>query len=184
LYNFIQRTNEDLYPLLRKYRAKELFDKILPNITKRDVFVFSVSLYGCFTEEHIKIKVLAPDMNDEWDKTQPDISVENIPYTIESGYPLFLKCSKLFNQPISVKYENDEETFFLSYWHRPTKAKYWHFQLFTHDKDGHHLPRESEPGQKESKPIERKLKTIAVKVLEYLITEAICHKHEAKSFII
>jgi hypothetical protein len=182
LYNFTRRTNEDLYPLLQKYRAKELFDKILPNTTKRDVFVFSVSLYGYFMEEHIAIKVLDHGMNDDWDKTQPDISSKNILYAIESGYPLYFKCSKLFDQPISVAYENDKETFFLSYWHKPTKANYWHFQLFTYDKDGHHLPRESEPGQKESRPIERRLKTIAIKVLEYLITKAICHKHEAKTF--
>jgi hypothetical protein len=108
-YNFIRRTNEDLYLLLQKYRAKELFDKILPNTTKRDVFVFSVSLYGYFTEEHITIKVLDPGMNDDWDKTQPDISSKSI-------------------------------------------------------------------------LLERRLKTIAVKVLEYLLTEAICHKHEVKKF--
>lgn len=175
---FIRRTEEDIYPFLKKYKPLELIDKILPYTTKRDVFVFSVSLYGYFSERHISLKVSDNNLNQYWSRTIPDVSAEHIVYSIESGYPLFLSAKKLYKHSFSF----EDENFCLSFWHRPTIANYWHFQLFTYDSNGQYLPREPKPGEKETKTEEKKLRRLATVVLEYLISESICLQSEAKKF--
>ena len=54
---FIRRTDEDIYLFLEKFKPLEIIDKLLPNTTKRDVFVLSVSLYGYYDETHLSFKV-------------------------------------------------------------------------------------------------------------------------------
>jgi hypothetical protein len=56
-YFFIRKTKENVYSYLKKYKPSELIDKILPNTPRRDVFVFSVSLYGYYNENHISLKI-------------------------------------------------------------------------------------------------------------------------------
>jgi hypothetical protein len=72
--------------------------------------------------------------------------------------------------------------FFLSFWHKPSIANYWHFQLFTRDSNGVHLPREPRPGERETKAERNRLRRLAVLVLEYIISKAICPKSEVKKF--
>lgn len=170
-YFFIRKTKEDIYLFLEKYTPSQLIDKILPNTAKRDVFVFSVSLYGYYNENHISLKVSDASLNQEWNRTMPDFPVSQIAYSIDPGYPLFLCAQKLYEYPII--FEN--EKFCLSFLHKPTIVNYWHFQLFTEDSNGEHLPRES-------KPEDKKLKRLAVIVLEYLITESISPASEVKKF--
>ena len=177
-YYFIRRTKEDIYPFLGKYNPLELIDKILPNTTKRDVFVLSVSLYGYFDERHVTLKVNATDLNQYWNRAMPDFQVEQIAYSIKSGYSLYLRASKMYEQHIVFENEN----YYLSFWHKPTITNYWHFQLFTCDSSRKHLPREPKPGEKETKAEEKKLKRLAIVVLEYIISESICTNTEVTKF--
>jgi hypothetical protein len=177
-YFFIRRTEENIYPFFEKYKPLELIDKILPKTTKRDVFVLSVSLYGYFNERHISLKVCDNNLNQYWDKTMSNFPAGQIAYSVEIGYPLFLCAQKLYEH--SFLFEN--ETYYLSFWHKPTIANYWHFQLFTCDSKKQHLPREPKSGKKETRSEERKLKRLATTVLEYLISEAICLNSDAKKF--
>jgi len=177
-YFFIRRTEEDVYPFINKYTPLELIDKILPRTTKRDVFVFSVSLYGYYDERHISLRISDNNLNQYWLRTMPDVPAEHIAYTIESGYPLFFSAGKLYKHSFLIEGEN----FFCSFWHKPTIANYWHFQLFTYDSNGQHLPREPKPEKKETKIEEKKLKHIATIILEYLISESICSQSETQKF--
>ena len=175
---FLRRTNEDIYQYLQKYSKLELIEKIIPSTSKRDVFVFSILLYGYYNESHIK---LIPDehFNQDWNKSFSDIQPNNIIYQVkEDSYPLFLKAQKLYEYPFS--YEGEQ--FFLSFWHRPTIANYWHFQLYTKDCEGNHLPREPKPGDKETLQQKRNLKRIATIVFEYLVSEAICYNSEVQKY--
>ena len=175
---FIRKTKEDVYSYLKKYKPSELIDKILPNTTRRDVFVFSVSLYGYYNEDHISLKVNDTSLNQEWNRTMPNFPIYQITYSIDPGHPLFLCAKKLYEHPIIFENEN----FYLSFWHKPTIVNYWHFQLFTKDSSGEHLPREPKQGERETKTEERKLKRLAATVLEYLITESICPASEVTKF--
>jgi hypothetical protein len=74
------------------------------------------------------------------------------------------------------------ENYCLSFWHKPTIANYWHFQLFSCDSNGQHLPREPKPGEKESRTEEKKLRRLAIMILEYLISESICPISKVKKF--
>jgi hypothetical protein len=175
---FLRRTNEDIYQYLQKYSKLELIEKIIPETPKRDVFVFSVLLYGYYNETHMK---LVPDeyFNQDWNRSFADIKPNNITYQIEEGiYPLFLRAQKLYEHPF--KYEGEQ--FFLSFWHRPTIANYWHFQLYTRDHEGNHLPRNPKPGEKETSQQKRNLKRIARIVFEYLISETICYTFEVQKY--
>jgi hypothetical protein len=169
-YFFIRKTEDNIYPFLEKYKPLELIDKILPHTTKRDVFVFSVSLYGYFDERHILLKISDNNLNQYWMKTMPSVQPDQIVYSIEPGYPLFLRARKLYKYSFLF----EEENYFLSFWHKPTIANYWHFQLFTYDNEGRCLPREPKPDEKETKAEERKLRRLAIIVLEYLISESLC----------
>jgi hypothetical protein len=176
---FIRRTDDDIYLYLNKYSKLELIGKIIPNMTKRDVFVFSVSLYGYYDCEHIKISPVNASFDDNWGRSFTDVRPEEIESLVrEDSYPLFLRAAKTFNYP----FKNDGEQYFLSFEHKPTIANYWHFQLFTSDGEGNHLPRQPEPEEKESKEAERKLRKIAITVFEYLISEAICYFEEVQKF--
>jgi hypothetical protein len=177
-YSFIRKTDEDIYPLIKRFKPLELIDKILPNTTKRDIFVLSVSLYGYFEENHILLKVSDNNLNKYWDRAMPDLPAEQITFSIEKGYPLYFYAKKLYEQPIL--FEND--IYCLSFWHKPTISNYWHFQLFTRDSNGQHLPREPKPEEKENKTEEKKLRRLAIMVLEYLISEAICSISEVQKF--
>jgi hypothetical protein len=108
----------------------------------------------------------------------PDFPANQITYSIDPGHPLFLCAKKLYEHPIIFENEN----FCLSFWHKPTIVNYWHFQLFTTDSSGEHLPREPKQGERETKTEERKLKRLAATVLEYLITESICLASEVTKF--
>jgi hypothetical protein len=177
-YFFIRKTEEDIYPFLEKYKPLELIDKILPNTTKRDVFVLSVSLYGYFDERHISLKISDSNLTQYWVETMPNVPLDQIIYYIEPGYPLFLNAKKLYRHPFSF----EEENYCLSFWHKPTITNYWHFQLFTCDSNGQHLPREPKPKEKETKAEERKLRRIAIIVLEYLISESLCSSSGVHKF--
>jgi hypothetical protein len=175
---FLRRTNEDIYQYLQKYSKLELIERIIPEIPKRDIFVFSVSLYGYYNENNMK---LVPDghFNQNWNTLFPNIKPNDITYQIkEDCHPLFLRAQKLYEH--SFRYEG--ERFFLSFWHRPTIANYWHFQLYTRDIEGNHLPRDPKPGEKESSQQKKNLKRIAAMVFEYLVSEAICYAFEARKY--
>jgi hypothetical protein len=175
---FIRKTEEDIYPFLEKYKPLELIDKILPNTTKRDVFVLSVSLYGYFDESHISLKISDSTLNQYWSRNMPNIPPDRIVYSIEPGYPLFLGAKKLYKHPIFF----GEESYYLSFWHKPTIANYWHFQLFTCDNSGQHLPREPKSGEKETKTEGKRLRRLAIIVLEHLITKSLCSSSDIHKF--
>lgn len=133
---------------------------------------------GYFNERHISLKISDNNFIKPWTRDTPDVQAEKINYSIKLGHPLFLRAQNLYKHSFIF----GSEKFYLSFGHKPTIANYWHFQLFTHDSNGQHLPREPKPGEKETKPEEKKLKRLAIMVLEYLISESICQSHEVKKF--
>jgi hypothetical protein len=177
-FSFIRRTNEDIYRYLGKYSAQELIEKIIPRTPKRDFFVFSLSLYGYFESDHIKIILDNQEYSKEWNRSLPNIDPVEVTYHIEHVYPLYFMAQKLFER--TFKYNN--EIFLVSFEHKPIIANYWHFQLFTQDSNGSRLPREPKPGEKETLSQDKKLKKIATAVFEYLLSKAICYPQEAEKY--
>jgi hypothetical protein len=174
---FIRRTNENIYPFLEKFKPLEIIDKLLPSTTKRDVFVLSVSLYGYYDERHLSFKVHDVNLNQYWNR-EPDFPAERIACSIEPGFPLFLSAARLYEIP----FEFEDELFLLSFWHKPTVVNYWHFQLFTRDSEGRHLPRKPKPGEKETGAETKRFRRLAILILEYVISKSICLKSEARKF--
>jgi hypothetical protein len=175
-YFFIRRTDEDIYPYLEKFPKSEVIEKILHAGTpKRDIFVFSVSLYGYYEIEHIKL-LPVDSHNKNWTISLPDIQPHKIEYSVtENAYPLFLEASKLFEHSFTF----EEESFSVSFWHKPTIANYWHFKLFTQDSEGNHLPRQPKSGERETNKKAKKLRHIALTVFEYLVSTSICNSSKA-----
>jgi hypothetical protein len=157
----------------------EIIDKIIPNTTKRDVFVFSVYLYGYYDCSHLSIDLLDDSLNDYWDRESLDLQANEIAYCMkDDSYPLFFDASKVYNY--GFKYNNEQ--FYLSFQHKPTIVNYWHFQIYTCDDKGNQLPREADSEKKESKSESKKLRHIALTVFEYILSEAICAFHEVKKY--
>ncbi|MHC6202770.1 hypothetical protein ACYULU_06210 [Breznakiellaceae bacterium SP9] len=176
---FIRKTPDNIYLFLKQgYTEKEIIRKIFKPMTpSRDVFEFSVFLYGYYDDKnHVDIRVVDISLDKDWENTLPDIPTSSVKYEKETAFPLFLTVAELYNQSIDF----NGKQYLLSFSHKPTCANYWHFQLWTQDTStGKYIPRElTGLSSAEKKHIENLAKHILIKH----ITKAICPKSDAKPF--
>jgi hypothetical protein len=134
---FVRETQENLYIFLEQScDLDDIIRKIIaPQKSEREVFEFSVFLYGYYDESHVGIR--ADSGFNDWN---PDM--RNIPaiehFERKLLFPLYLKSEQLYKKTIDFKALDSDlsEQFLLSYVHKPTCANYWHFQLCTKDNTG------------------------------------------------
>jgi hypothetical protein len=168
----VRETLIDLYPILDKrgYTPDDIVQHIVaPNPSLREVFELSVFLYGYYDERHTGIRAAESALYAGWTNEQPGLRAEDIQFVQESAYPLFLRSGKLDRQEIDF----NGEQHFLSFSHRPSRINYWHCQLATQDSAGNRIPRDKSNAH---------TKYLAKSLLEYIVTEAVCFKPDAKRF--
>ena len=168
----VRETTTDLYFFLGKERYTP--DDILPFIVApqpslREVFELSLFLYGYYDEWYCGIRVNDMALYTDWTGEQPELTAENIQFTQENAWPLFLTAKKLDKQIIDF---NGEEHL-LSFSHKPTRVNYWHFELWVKDSTGVRIPRDKSNAH---------TRHLAKSILEYIITEAVISKAEVKPF--
>jgi hypothetical protein len=167
---FIRETKYNLYEYLDQNLDKDdIIRKIIePQASEREVFDLSLFLYGYYYEDHCGIRVSDESLYNLWTNNMPYIHFQNINYIKKDMFPLYLKARTLYNRSINY----NEEQFILSFSHRPTRANYWHFQLWTkNEKTGEYIPREK-----------KRLKNLAKHILEQYIINAICPQSETIKF--
>jgi hypothetical protein len=135
----------------------------------REVFELSVFLYGYYDERYTGIRVEDSALYADWTNEQPDLKAGDIQFSQETVYPLFLRAEKLDKQEIDF----NDEPYFLSFSHKPSRVNYWHCELWTQDSTGNRIPRDKSSAH---------IKYLAKSLLEYIITEAVCSKPDAKRF--
>jgi hypothetical protein len=168
---FIRETREDVYTLFQSvFHPDDVIKEIIaPPTSKRDVFELSISLYGYYYEGHCGIRSTDSSLNSYWNNEMPDIPVADIEYERVTMFPLFLSAVKLYKKSIDF---NGEE-FTSSFFHKPVRVNYWHFQLFTKDNNGAVIPRDRNNSRTNQ---------LAKRVLENIVIQAICPKTETKPF--
>jgi hypothetical protein len=167
---FVRETNEDIYPFFDSgLDSDDLIKKIIVQPTsKRDVFELSVFLYGYYHEGHAGIRTDDEALNAVWDNG-PALPIGNITYKQMIMFPLFLSAARLYERPVDFS----DEKFVVSFLHKPTRANYWHFQLFTQDDKGNVMPRNKDNSR---------LNRLAKHILENIVIPAICPKGAVKKF--
>jgi len=155
VYQFLARTEYELDDIMHFLVA--------PQPSLREVFALSTFLFGYFREEHIGIRVDDAALFVDWNKDLPELKGDDIKFSQEKAYPLFLAATKLDHQEISF----NEETYILSFSHRPTKVNYWHFELWVKDSAGNLIPRDKSNAH---------TRYLAKSILEYIIAEAVLFK--------
>jgi hypothetical protein len=168
----VRETIIDLHSILGKrgYTPDDIVRFIVaPQPSLREVFELSVFLYGYYDERHTGIRVSDSALYADWTPEQPELTADDISFSQEAVYPLFLSVDRLNRQELDF----NGETYLLSFSHRPTRVNYWHFELWTEDSEGGRIPRDKSNAH---------TKYLAKSILEYLSTEAICQKTEVKRF--
>ena len=153
----------------------EIIPKIIaPQLSEREIFEFSIFLYGYYDEFCVGIRVLDDSLYQFWTDDMLDIPYNSISYKRNSLFTLFLYTDKLYQKKIDVEDINGQVThYLLSFSHKPTRINYWHFQLYTKDNEGNYIPR----GKSNSR-----LKHLAKHILEQYVIKAICLKSDIKKF--
>jgi hypothetical protein len=142
---------------------------VAPRLSLREVFELSLFLYGYYDDRHIGIRLTDPALYDAWMKGQAEIPAAGIRFSQRAAYPLFLSAGKLKDAEIDF----NGEPFLLSYSHEPTRANYWHFELWTKDSSEVRIPRDKSNTH---------TRYLARSILEYIVAEAVLTKSEAKRF--
>jgi hypothetical protein len=171
-YTLVRETRTDLYDFLGKpeYEPDDIVPLVVaPQPSLREVFELSVFLYGYYDERYIGIRVSDTSLYADWNRELPEVRVEDIRFTQETAFPLFLAALKLDEQEIDFS----GETYTLSFSHTPTRVNYWHFELWIKDSSGNRIPRDKSSAH---------TKYPAKSILEYIITEAVTFKIEVKPF--
>jgi hypothetical protein len=176
-YNFVRETQEDIYIFLGQgLSSKDIISKIIaPQLSEREVFEFSVFLYGYYDKSCIGIRVLDDSLYNFWTDDMPAISCSSICYTRSLFFPLFLCADKLYQKQIDLEDIDGQSThYLLSFSHKPTRINYWHFQLYTADGEGNDIPRSKS---------NRRLKLLAKHIFEQYVIKAICLESDVKKFL-
>jgi len=169
---FVRETAIDLYPILRRngFAPEDVVRHVVaPQPSLREVFELSVFLYGYYDELHVGIRVDDAALYQDWTESAPDIQTAAVAFTRQKAYPLFLRVEKLDKQEIDF----NGEPYLLAFSHKPSRANYWHFQLWTRDSVGRCIPRDKSGAR---------MKHLARSILEYIVAEAICAKDEVRRF--
>jgi hypothetical protein len=170
--SLVRETSSDLYPILdrRGYTPDDILRFLVaPNPSLREVFEFSVFLYGYYDERHTGLRVDDSALYIDWTAEQPELRAEDIQFEQETVYPLFLSAGKLDKQEIDF----NGEAYLLSFSHKPSRVNYWHCELWTWDSIGNRIPRDKSNAH---------TKYLAKSLLEYITTEAVSPKSGAKRF--
>jgi hypothetical protein len=168
----VRETLIDLYPILNKrgYTPDDIVRYIVaPNPSLREVFELSVFLYGYYDERSTGIRAADSTLYADWTPEQPDLRAADIQFEQETISPLFLRAGKLDRQAVDF----NGEAHLLSFSHKPSRVNYWHCELVTHDIAGNRIPRDKSNAH---------TKYLAKSLLEYIATEAVCAKSDAKRF--
>jgi len=78
---------------------------VAPQPSLREVFALSTFLFGYFKEEHIGIRVDDTTLYADWNKDLPGLKRDDIKFSQEKAYPLFLAATKLDHQEINFNNE-------------------------------------------------------------------------------
>jgi len=165
-------TKTDLYQFLSKpgYEPDDILPLVIaPQPSLREVFELSTFLYGYFEEQHIGIRADNTAYYEDWNKSLPEINSEDIIFTQEKAFPLFLSAKKLNHQEIDY----NGEIHILSFSHKPTMVNFWHFEIWVKDSAGNRIPRNKSSAH---------TKYLAKSILEYIIAEAVLLKESVISF--
>jgi len=168
----VRETPIDVYQFLEKagYKSDDILSFVVaPQPSLREVFALSTFLYGYYEEKHIGIRVDDAALYADWNKNLPELDVEDIKFSHEEAYPLFLAAAKLERQEIDF----NGEMHILSFSHKPTRVNYWHFELWVNDSAGNRVPRDKSSAH---------IKYLAKSILEYIIVEAVLFKTSVKIF--
>ena len=137
----VRETTANVYQFLAKtgYEPDDILPLVVaPQPSLREVFEFSVFLYGYYEEHHAGIRADDAALYADWNKELPDLRVVDINFSQKKAWTLFLDAIKLDRQEIDF----NSETFILSFSHKPTRANYWHFELWVKDSAGNRIPRD------------------------------------------
>ena len=168
----VRETVADIYPFLEKtgYEPDDVVSFIFaPQPSLREVFELSTFLYGYYEEKHIGIRVNDAALYADWNKSIPELKAEDIKFSQEKAYPLFLSAAGLNLQEIDF----NGEIYILSFSHKPTMANYWHFELWIKDSAGNRIPRNKSSAR---------IKYLAKSILEYIIAETVRPKTSISHF--
>jgi hypothetical protein len=170
--SLIRETITDLYVFLEKpgYSPDDILRYIIaPQPSLREVFELSLFLYGYYDERHCGIRVNDGTLYAAWTKDKEELAAKDIVFTQEAAWPLFLAVRKLDKQVIDFNGEDH----LLSVSHKPTRANYWHFELWVRDAAGERIPRDKSNAH---------TRYLAKSLLEYIIAEAVIFKSDVKPF--
>ncbi len=171
-YTLVRETMVDVYQFLTKpgYEPDDILSLVVaPQPSLREVFELSTFLYGYYKDQHIGIHVNDAALYADWNKELPELTADDIHFFQETAFPLYLAAKKLDRQEIDF----NGETHILSFSHKPTRANYWHFELWVKDSTGNRIPRDKSNAH---------TKYLAKSILEYIISEAIIPKAQIKVF--
>jgi hypothetical protein len=175
-YNFVRETQEDIYIFLEQgLPLKDIIKKIIaPHPSEREVFEFSVFLYGYYDKSCVGIRVLDGSLYNFWTDDMSAILCSSICYTRTAFFPLFLCAEKLYQKQIDLEDMDGRSThYLLSFSHKPTRINYWHFQLYTKDDEDNYIPRDKGNSR---------LKYLAKHILEQYVIKAICSESDVRKF--
>jgi hypothetical protein len=168
----VRETIIDVYSFLSKngYSPDDIIRFVVaPQPSLREVFELSVFLYGYFDERCIGIRVSDSALYADWTKENQELTADDVQFTQETAYPLFLSCAKLDRQEIDF----NGETHILSFSHKPARANYWHFELWVKDSTGARIPRDKGSAH---------TRYLAKSLLEYIAADAVLLKASVTSF--
>jgi hypothetical protein len=168
----VRETLTDLYVFLAKqsYGPDDILRFVVaPQPSLREVFELSVFLYGYYDERHIGIRAADKSLYADWKGDLPELKAEDIQFSKQNVYPLFLAASKLDNQEIDFNGERHT----LSFSHKPTRVNYWHFELWIRDSAGNRIPKDKSNAR---------TKYLAKSILEYIVAEAVIPQSNVKPF--
>lgn len=118
-YQLLREVPVDLYEKIDEGEDIVAYSRLLyhPQPSSSAVLTLSTSLYGYYTEEHIKLR-----SNEKG----------------EDYFPLFLSISKIKDSEGKLSFidtNNEKIDFSLMYEHSPIDENYWHFELSAKDKN-------------------------------------------------
>ena len=156
-YQVLREVETDIYNGLASGKTLADYKEFIyrPQLSSKAVLNLSTSLYGYYTEEHIKLRSEVRD---------------------QEYFPLFFNICTIENKEISYIDTNDIEhklTVYLE--HKPTDGNYWHFEFAIYEGKTQISP-ESKPG---SVP-----KRVSERLLQYFLSDngTLCSYGSQKKF--
>jgi hypothetical protein len=119
----VRETKVDVYQFLTKpgYEPDDILPLVIaPQPSLREVFELSTFLYGYYKDQHIGIRIDDAALYADWNSELPGLRTDDIRFSHEKAFPLFLAAKKLDRQEIDF----NGKTHILSFSHKPTRVNY------------------------------------------------------------